>query len=185
MTERLIKTYRRIRQRFIAKIGLRLIKPILRALHSPEYTARGVGVGLFVGFTPTFGIHIPIVFAMWAVAKIVKGNLTFNPILALAWTMFANIFTIAPLYYLFVQTGRFMLGRWEHIQNYESYFTRLEKIPYTDIGWIEDMWIQAVGLLSEFGVPLFIGSLPWAIGFGLFGYFWSLRFARRHRASVA
>jgi len=183
MTERFIKTYCRIWRRFIAELGLRLINPILRALHPPEYTARGVGVGLFVAFTPTFGIHIPIVFAMWATAKIVNVNLAFNPIMALAWTMFANVFTIAPLYYVFVLTGRFMLGHWEHIQSYESYLPRFSKIPYTGTGWIEDMWIRAVGLLAEFGVPLFIGSLPWAIGIGLFGYFWSLRLVRRHRAA--
>lgn len=185
MVEGFIKTSRRIWRKSIANLVIILIKPVLHALHPPEYTARAVGVGLFVAFTPTFGIQIPIVFLVWTATKIVNGNLTFNPVLASAWTMFTNVFTIAPLYYIFVQTGRFMLGRWEHIQSYESYLPRFEHTAYTDTGWIEGMWIQAVSLLAEFGVPLFFGSLPWAIGIGVVGYLWSLRFVRRHRASVA
>ncbi len=127
MTVGVIKTFRRIWRRFIAKLEIILIKPILRARHPPDYTARGVAVGLFVAFTPTIGIQIPIIFALWAIAKVVNRNLAFNPVLALAWTVFTSVFTIAPLYYVFVQTGRFMLGRWLNIRNYEAYLSRFEK----------------------------------------------------------
>ncbi len=185
MTEGVIKTFRRIRRRFIAKLEIILIKPVLRERRPPEYTARGVGVGLFVAFTPTVGFQIPIVFALWATAKIVNKNLAFNPVLALAWTVFTNIFTIAPLYYVFVQTGRAVLGRWMNIGSYEAYLSRFEKTGYSDAGWIESVWTQAVGLLSEFGVPLFVGSLPWAIVFSVVGYMWSIRLVRRYRASRA
>jgi len=176
---------RRMWLRCAAKLDTTLIHPIRRALHPPEYTARGVAVGLFVSFTPTFGAHIPFVFALWGAAKIVNGNLAFNPVIALAWTLFVNIFTVAPLYYLFVQTGRFMLGHWEHIQSYASYLPQFENVPHAHTSWIEGLWSQAVGLVGAFGVPLFIGSLPWAVAIGLIGYFWSLRFVRRHRAAVA
>ncbi len=185
MIEGLIKTSRLIWRESIAKLAMILIKPVLQAQHAPEYTAHGVGVGLFVAFTPVFGAHIPIVFALWATARIVNGNLTFNPVIASAWTLIANVFTIAPLYYVFLQTGKFMLGRWEHIQSFESYLPQFEQTPYTETGWIEGMWIQAVDILAEFGVPLFIGSLPWAICIGAFGYLLSLHFIRRHRAAVA
>jgi uncharacterized protein (DUF2062 family) len=185
MIEWFIKTSCRIWRESIAKLADILIKPVLHALHPPEYSARAVGVGLFVAFTPFFGAHIPIVFALWATTKIVNGNLTFNPVLASAWTLLSNVFTIAPLFYVFIQTGRFMLGRWEHIQSFESYLPEFEQTPYTDAGWIEVMSIQAVSLLAEFGVPLFIGSLPWAICIGVLGYLSSLHFIRRHRAFVA
>ena len=95
MTVGVIKTFRRIWRRFIAKLEIKLIKPVLRERRPPEYTARDVGVGLFVAFTPTVGFQIPIVFALWATAKIVNKNLAFNPVLALAWTVFTSVFTIA------------------------------------------------------------------------------------------
>lgn len=183
MIEVLIKISRRTWRESIAILATILIKPVLRERHSPEYTARGVGLGLFVAFTPFFGIHIAIVFALWAAAKIVNVNLTFNPVLASAWTLLSNVFTIAPLYYVFIQTGRFMLGRWEHIQSFESYLPEFEQTVYIDTGWIEGMWIQVVDLLADIGVLLLIGCLPWAIVIGLIGYLWSLYFIRRHRAS--
>jgi uncharacterized protein (DUF2062 family) len=185
MIQGFIKTSGRIWRASIAKLAVILIKPVLHALHPPEYTARAIGVGLFVAFTPTFGIQIPIVFLLWTTAKIVNGDLAFNPVLAMAWTWFTNVFTVPPLYFVFVQTGRFMLGRWEHIQSYDSYLPRFEQTAFTNTGWIEGMWIQAISLLAEFGVPLFVGSLPWAIGIGVFGYMLSLRLVRRHRVSVS
>ncbi len=185
MTMGVIKIFRHIRRQFIAKLEIILIRPVLRERRPPEYTARGVGVGLFVAFTPTIGIQIPIIFALWVIAKVVNRTLAFNPVLALAWTVFTSVFTIAPLYYVFVLTGRVRLGRWLNIRSYETYLSRFEKTAYSDTGWIEGMWTQAIGSLAEFGTPLFVGCLPWAIGISVIGYLWSLRFVRRHRASRA
>ena len=36
-------------------------------------------------------------------------------------------------------------------------------VTKSDAGWIESVWTQAVGSLAEFGVPMIVGSLPWAI----------------------
>lgn len=185
MTAGAVRKFRRNARRFITKIRTRFIKPVLRARHPPDYTARGVAVGLFVAFTPTVGIQIPIIFALWAITRLANKNLAFNPVLATVWTVFSSVFTIAPLYYVFVQTGRVMLGRWMNIQSYEAYLSRFERAEYSDTGWIESVWTQAVGLLSEFGVPLFVGSLPWAIVFSVIGYLWSIRLVRRYRASRA
>lgn len=160
----------------------KLFHPILHAQHPPEYTARAVGVGLFVAFTPFFGIHIAIVLALWAIARAISGNLSFNPVLASAWTLISNVFTIAPLYYVFIQTGRFMSGRWDHIQSFETYLPEFEQTSYTEFSWIEIMSTKAVGLFAQFGIPLFVGCLPWAMFIGIFGYCVSLYFIRQHRA---
>lgn len=184
MVEWFIKKSRRIWRESIAKLVVIFVHPVLRAQHSPEYTARAVGVGLFVAFTPFFGIHIAIVFGLWVIAKAARGSLSFNPVLASVWTLISNVFTIAPLYYVFIQTGQFMTGSWKQIQSFETYLPQFEKTSYTDFSWIEIMSTKAVGLFAQFGVPLFVGCLPWAICIGVFGYFVSLYFIRRHRASV-
>jgi len=163
----------------------RLIHPVLHAQHPPEYTARAVGVGLFVAFTPFFGVHIAIVLALWAIARTISSNLSFNPVLASAWTLISNVFTIAPLYYVYIQTGQFMSGRWEKIQSFETYLPEFEQTSYTEFSWIEVMSTKAVGLFAQFGVPLFLGCLPWAMCIGLIGYCVSLYFIRRHRVSTA
>lgn len=184
MVDWIIRTSRRIWRESIAKLTIIFIHPVLHAKHPPEYTARAVGIGLFVAFTPFFGAHIAVVFALWAIAKTINRNLSFNPVLASAWTLLSNVFTIAPLFYVFIQTGKLMLGRWDRIQSFETYLPEFEQTPYADSGWIEVLSVKVVGLLAGFGIPLFIGCLPWAICIGLGGYFTSLYFIRRHRASV-
>lgn len=184
MVKWFIKTSRRIWQDSIAKLAAKLIHPVLYTQHPPEYTARAVGVGLFVAFTPFFGAHIAVVFILWVVAKAINKNLSFNLVLASAWTLLSNAFTIAPLFYVFIQTGKFMLGRWEHIQSFESYLPEFEQTSHTDTSWIEVMSTHAVDFLTQFGVPLFIGCLPWAIGISVFGYFVTLHLIRRHRALI-
>ncbi|MBT5570204.1 MAG: DUF2062 domain-containing protein [Alphaproteobacteria bacterium] len=181
MVEWFINTSRRFCRDCIEK----LIHPVFHPQHPPEYTARAVGVGLFVAFTPFFGVHIAIVLALWAITRAVGGNLSFNPVLASAWTLISNVFTIAPLYYIFIQTGQFMSGQWKQIQSFETYLPEFEKTSYTEFSWIEVMSTKAVALFAQFGVPLFLGCLPWALCIGLTGYCVSLYFIRRHRASVA
>jgi len=56
--------------RFTRLMRYRLVIPILRARHEPEYTARGVFVGVAWGFTPTVGFQMPIVFVIWSIMRI-------------------------------------------------------------------------------------------------------------------
>jgi uncharacterized protein (DUF2062 family) len=184
MVDWFIRTSCRIWRESIAKLKIIFIHPVLHAKHPPEYTARGVGVGLFVAFTPFFGAHIAIVFALWAIAKAVNGNFAFNPVLASVWTLLSNVFTIAPLFYVFIQTGKLMLGRWDNIQSFGTYLPEFEQTPYVDSGWIAVLSVKLVSLLAGFGIPLFIGCLPWAICIGVMGYISSLYFIRRHRSSI-
>lgn len=184
MIDWFIKTTGRIWCEAIATLNVKLIQPLRHAVHPPEYTARAVGVGLFVGFTPFFGAHIALVLLVWGVAKAFSDNASFNPVLASAWTLISNVFTIAPLFYIYIQTGRFMLGHWERIQTFESYLPEFEQTAYASQGWIELLSVKAIGILAGFGIPLFIGCLPWAVFISLGGYFVSLYFIRRHRSAV-
>jgi len=185
MVEWFTKTSLRIWRDSIAKLVVTLIHPVLHAQHPPEYTARGVGVGLFVAFTPFIGAHIALVFGLWAIAKTLNPNLSFNPVLAAAWTLLSNVFTIAPLFYVFIQTGRFMFGHWDNIQTFDAYLPGFEQASTNDATWLEAMTVHAGHIFSEFGIPLLVGCLPWAICIAISGYFASLYFVRRHRASDA
>ena len=50
---------------------LKLIVPIKRERHNPEYVARGTAVGLFCGLTPIVW-QMNIVFVIWLAAKLFK-----------------------------------------------------------------------------------------------------------------
>ena len=103
----------------------RLLVPILRSNLPPVETARGVAVGLVSAMNPFVGIQMALVGAFWVFPKLVLPNWRFNLIAALAWTWATNIFTV-PIVYMFLITGRLMLGRWEEFLGFDEFAQRLE-----------------------------------------------------------
>jgi uncharacterized protein (DUF2062 family) len=156
----------------------RLIIPVLRASHPPEYTARGVLIGMLVAMTPTVGIQMAICAVIWAAIKVLRPKWDFNVIVAMAWTWVSNVFTLGPLYYLFLITGEVMLGRWGDVGGYDAFTDRLTELLSKDVSWYEAIWVYAVEMFTIWGVPMFLGSIPWAIVSAWLCYRWSLRLSR-------
>ncbi|MFO7762868.1 MAG: DUF2062 domain-containing protein [Wenzhouxiangellaceae bacterium] len=113
-------------------------------LHVDEFAlARGIAVGLFVGFTPTVGIQT---FMMLA------GSLTFraNFVAAFIVSNVSNPLTMAPLYYGFNRLGDWFLRK-----------LPVTPVPVTGLG--DDVARETIAML--------IGSLVIAIPAAAFGYF--------------
>lgn len=70
---------------------------------SPDRIARGVWAGVFTAFTPFYGLHFFIAFA---IARAMKGNV----IAALMATFFGNPLTYVPIGVAALQTGHLILG---------------------------------------------------------------------------
>jgi hypothetical protein len=117
---------------------------------------------------------MPFVAVIWAIAHYFKPSLSFNPLLAMGWTWVTNVFTLAPFYYLFLVTGELMLGRWGET-SYDAFAAHLSSLLATDVVWYDALWVYAVEIFKTWGVPMFVGSLPWAIVSAWVGYRWSLR----------
>lgn len=113
-------------------------------LHVDEYAlARGIAVGLLVGFTPTVGIQTLMMLA---------GSLTFraNFIAAFIVSNVSNPFTMAPLYYGFNRLGTWLLQR----------------LP------VSPAPIEGLGdEIARETLAMFIGSLAIAIPASAIGYF--------------
>ena len=73
---------------------LKLIVPIKRERHNPEYVALGTAVGLFCGLTPIVW-QMNIVFVIWLAAKLFKIHFSLPVGLAMTWV--SNTFTNLPL----------------------------------------------------------------------------------------
>jgi len=159
----------------------RLVIPIVRSRHPPEYTARGVMVGLAVALTPTVGIQMPVVFLVWLLMHRFRRAWDFNLLVALAWTWLTNVFTAPPIYYMFLVTGRLMLGRWDRIRDYDTFSARLGSTLNAEVGWFETLWVYMHDLFEKFGAPMFVGALPWALLGSWLGYRWTLGLIRRMR----
>ncbi len=167
---------------FSRLIRYRLVMPVLRAKHPPDYTARSVFFGMLVAMTPTVGAQMAIVLAIWFVIHFIRPAWDFNVVIAMLWTWITNIFTMGPVYYVFLVTGRFMLGGGDGHSGYDAFAELLEKTVAADVGLIESFWVYTVNLFEIWGLPMFLGSAPWAILSAGFGYWWSLRLITRRRA---
>lgn len=159
----------------------RLIVPIIRSKHGPEYSARGVLVGMLVAMTPTVGVQMPIVAFLWLLMRIIRPSWDFSLIIAMAWTWVTNVLTAAPLYYLFVVTGRIMLGQWESLTGFDEFMQRFHVLMEVEAGPLKQFWVYVIAVFQIWGVPMFIGSIPWAIITAWPAYRWSYRIAVRRR----
>lgn len=162
-----------------------LVRPLLHAHHAPEYTARGLAVGMLVALTPTFGAQIAIVMAIWTVLKVVRPAWDFNAVVASAWTFTTNVITVPPAYFIFYLTGQAMMGRWEETGSYADFSQRLNDGLAADAGWLKSLYLYTVNLFDAFGVPMFVGSIPYSILGGVLGYKLGLAFVLRRKTTLS
>ncbi|PJA25432.1 MAG: hypothetical protein COX57_03315 [Alphaproteobacteria bacterium CG_4_10_14_0_2_um_filter_63_37] len=163
-------------------IRLRLIHPLKRSPHPPEYTARGVLVGLLWGLTPTVGIQMYCAAFTWWVCRRFF-NWDFSLVIAVAWVWVSNPLTMVPMYYIFFVTGQAMLGHWADLLGGYHTFAALfhEALGDPNQDFIAMMTAYVTVVMKEVGGPMVLGSLPWAIGCGWWGYKRSLSFSIHHR----
>jgi uncharacterized protein (DUF2062 family) len=170
---------RRYFHRLWRLIKLRLLVPLMRSRHPPEYSAWGTAVGLTWAFTPTPGIQMLLVLATWLIARSLHWH--FSLVLAAAWTWASNIFTGPPVLYLSYVTGQVFLGRWDNITGYHSFIWLWERAFSTDQPLRTQLMTALKIAISDWGLAISIGCLPWCALLGVLGYHWSLRFVIGHR----
>ena len=170
-------------KKFLRLLKYKLLIPILRS-HAPAIeTARGVSVGLISAMTPLVGIQMALVGVVWALQRAIAPNWKFNIVAAMAWTWVTNVFTVPIVYYIFLITGRLILGRWEKVLGFDEFSEKLEEILSIGGGGITAIWAITLAMIELWGVPLFIGCIPWAVFCGWGGYHWTLKYkdARERR----
>lgn len=155
-------------------VHFKLVIPLMRSPHPPEYTARGVMIGLFWAMTPLIGVQMYLVLLSWLIARR-KSNWDFSLLIGLAWTWVTNVFTMIPTYYLFYVTGQILLGRGHAIKAYDHFAHAWEAALEAE-GYLRPIVAYIRTIASEQGVPMAIGSIPYAFGLSWIGYRWSLKF---------
>lgn len=130
---------------------------VRRLPDTPEKIARGIWAGVFVTFSPFYGLHFIISAVL---ARMMNGNI----IAALLSTFFGNPLTYVPIGVISLQTGHFLLGTefdtevdrnlfgkfgaaWNTLwHNLMALFTE-ETADWTDliIFWNEVVWPWTVG----------------------------------------
>lgn len=167
-------------QRLSRLVHFKLIVPLKRSPHPPEYTARAVMVGLFWAFTPLIGIQMYLVLMTWLVARRFQ-RLDFSLLIGAAWTWVTNIFTMWPTYYLFYLTGKLLTGELQGARGYGHFVDKWRVLLAEHEGVIETLYASIAFIAHDQGVPMLIGCVPWAIGTAWAGYWCTLRYVHRRR----
>ena len=162
----------------------RLQIPMKRSKHPPHFIARGVMVGMAWAMTPFLGLQMTAVFLTWLVTRRLF-NWDFSLANGLAWTWTTNVFTAIPVFYIFYVTGQLLLGHFNDISGYESFKALFLGVhePATGVWDLISKWFA--GFVVGVGVPMTVGSIPWAIIAGWFSYKLSLQFVTEFRARRA
>jgi len=126
---------------------------------TPETIARGIWAGVFVTFTPLFGLHF-VVAAI--VARLVRGNI----VAALMATFIGNPLTFFAIGYASLQTGYLLLGM-ELEQTTMQSFGRKFVVAWQDLKhnflalFTEDTadWVGLAAFFDEIFYPYMIGGI--------------------------
>lgn len=133
---------------FFRQFKLNVIR-LARIRSEPDAIGRGMALGLFIGFTPTFGVQMVL-------ALLLALLLRQNKIAAVIGVWVTNPVTAPFIYGIEYQVGRLFMGMSHHHVELPG-----------QMGW--DMGMQIGG-------PILLGSLILGIPISLIGYALTVRF---------
>ena len=150
---------------------LKLVIPLKRSEHPPEFTARGVLIGVMWAMSPLVGVQMTTVLITWIIAKkIFKWD--FSLPVALAYTWITNVLTMWPIYYVFYATGKLMMGDLD-ISAFSVFAEAGRQAFSNDISFWEVTKAVLVFLkllMEDWGLAMAIGCIPWSIVCGWVSY---------------
>ena len=149
----------------------KLMVPLLRSTHPPEYKAWGVAIGLGWAMTPLVGIQMSLVWLTWFIARKLKFH--FSLPLGIAYTWVTNVFTMIPVYYLFYITGQLMRG---NAQMDSGIKEEMHQIFLSELPFLEKWLYFFKAIVKDWGVSMMLGCIPWVIGSMILGYYLTLRY---------
>ncbi len=141
---------------------------ILRANDHPHRLALGVGLGIFIGFTPTVGFQTAIYLAAaWLLGA--------NKVVGLPVVWISNPATFVPIYYSCYLLGC-QLTRYESVNR--KWFAEL--VPEADDS-LRDKLAFLGNKFADVAVPLWIGCLLVGVALGTAAYFLTFTAIKRYR----
>ena len=168
----------RFARRFIKFYYLRLV----RQSGSPDYIARGVAIGLFIGMLVPLGGQMIVALALAYMLKAHK-------IPALGCTWITNHFTVGVIYPFQCYVGSYLTSepmKWnESFTIFKSFIKSVTKTGDMSF-WqsLENAFHELLKLGSEILVPFFIGGALIGTFLAFIGYFIAYGMIMHHRMKV-
>jgi len=147
----------------------RLYCSVIKQEGSPESVAKGVALGIFVGFLMPVGgqivVAVPLSFLIRA-----------NKILSVMFTMLTNPYTVPFIYPFQCWLGGWLIGSPLKFETVKAQFRGF---------FSEPSWTALLDLGGDFVAPFFAGGLAMAVAGAIPSYYFSLSLVRRRRARKA
>lgn len=164
-----------IRKRFSQKLYENFVEPLASSKNPPWYDARGVSVGLVVGFGVPVGGHA-------AALVLLRFFFRYPFFVAFAFTFVGNPLSMVPMYYGYYCIGSYILGKPISMD-----FTVFEKLMHPVMN--KTYFWEAMSAFGELGKEVLvrwsIAAVLLAAIFGLLGYFLTLSIQRNRCRKVA
>ncbi len=175
-------------QRFFRTVHVHLILPFLQTHDPLPLVARGASVGVLVGLTPTVGFQMYLVTMIWFLCRYVF-RFRFNFTIAVAMVWISHPITMIPLYYLFLMTGdwfRILLGYPVAEMSFQAFQAAVVAMSAgEELNWFRWLFYGTAVLMVQFGWPIVLGSLVYAVPLGTLSYPFTYVTLRRYRRYLA
>jgi uncharacterized protein len=140
------------------------VEPLVLSRNPPWFDARGVAIGLIVGFGTPIGSHC-------VATLLLRSALRFNLIVALAFSWVCNPFNVIFLYYGYYYLGSIILGK--PSMDYEVFRGLLDPIAQESYFW--ETLYDFVRLGKDLLLRWTIAAIVLAVISGVLGYVVTLR----------
>lgn len=134
---------------------------ICRSSKNPESLARGIGLGLFIGFLPAIGFQVILAF-------LTAGLINANRLVAVFGTLVTNPFTALP-----ISAFSLWLGDWI-----------LPGSNLTGLTMENFEWSQLFASSGQLGISFLVGCLLLSVTSGVFGYGAAKFYFSRRRTQI-
>jgi uncharacterized protein (DUF2062 family) len=149
---------------FLPRLGQiiydKLIGPLVSSRFPPWYDARGVALGLIIGFAIPVGGQV-------LTLTLLRIAIRFKYLASLAFSLVSNPFNMIPLYYGYYLLGSVMVGRAPSM-NFEVFERLMHPVMEKTYFW------EALSAFSQLGCEILfrwvIAAVILAVVFGLVGY---------------
>ncbi len=136
------------------------VEPFVTSRNPPWFDARGVAVGLAVGFGMPVGAQVITV-------ALLRVLFRFNSMLAVAFTLVSNPFNFVPMYYGYYRLGCFLLGRPSCITR-EAFQQMMA--PLTNGGYFWESMQTFLGLSRQFLTAWLVAAVLLTVVSAVVGY---------------
>ncbi|HEX9841949.1 MAG TPA: DUF2062 domain-containing protein, partial [bacterium] len=175
-------------ERAIQTVYDHLVVPFLQTHDKLNRVAWGAAIGMFTGLTPTVGVQMYLVTMLWALCRYVF-RLRFNLTIAVSMVWITNPVTTIPIYYLFLKTGDLLLGALVYEVRTMTFAVFRAEVAQLGAGqqldWLHWILYATQVLWVEFGWPIVMGSLVYAVPLGLLAYPFTRVTLKRYRRYLA